>query len=229
FAVQGFGRVGSEFARLMEAAGARLVAASTRAGAAWNPRGLAVAELLARRARRGDEFIRELPGGAPLDPQALLELEVDVLVPAAGCGVLHAGNRGRVRAAVVACAANAPMDADTERALTARGVIVVPDFVANCGGILGTTVEPYLDGRRISRLLDQEYRPRVEQLLEAAAAAGATLTELAAAQAEARLAAFEVRGRSGAFRAGRRLLRALPRVLRAPLAYPYCARSLFRS
>jgi glutamate dehydrogenase (NAD(P)+) len=74
-------------------------------------------------------------GGAPLDRDALLELKVDILVPAALENALHSGNAGRVQARFVAEGANGPTTPDADDALAGRGVTVIPDILCNAGGV----------------------------------------------------------------------------------------------
>ncbi|SNC73512.1 glutamate dehydrogenase (NADP) [Kytococcus aerolatus] len=133
--IQGFGAVGHATARRLDELGYRVVAVSTAAGAVHAPDGLDVAELLALREEHGDALV-DHASGTRLEAGQELMLETGVLVPAAQQGVLHAGNADDVRARLVVEGANLPTDEAARQQLAARGVTVVPDFIANAGGII---------------------------------------------------------------------------------------------
>lgn len=133
-AIEGFGKVGAGAARAFERAGARVVGVSTVDGLATNPDGLAVEQLIALRNRYGDRFIDH--AGAPARArQELFELHCDVLVPGARPDSITPEIAHHVRCAVVVPAANAPYAAGAIEVLHGRGIIGVPDFLANAGGI----------------------------------------------------------------------------------------------
>ncbi len=133
FAVQGFGNAGAATARILHQAGWRLVAASDSQGAVHADGGIDPADLLAFKARYGSAA--GYPGAAALPPDEWLALDVDVLVPAALEGAIDEGAAARVRAAVIVEAANGPVTPDADELLFARGVDVVPDVLANAGGV----------------------------------------------------------------------------------------------
>ena len=132
-AVQGFGNVGSWAAHFLAEAGARVVAVSDESGAAYDDDGLDIEGL-----RREMRATRRLPQGAGkerLSNEELLTLDVDVLVPAAIGGVLHERNAAEVRARLVVEGANHPTTPGADEILRDRGVVVVPDILANAGGV----------------------------------------------------------------------------------------------
>ena len=134
-AVQGFGNVGSVAAKLLSAAGAKVVAISDATGGIYNEDGFGdIDALLAMRHEQG--FIPEGARGSRITNQELLELPVDILVPAALEGQIHAGNAERIRAPMIIEAANGPTTAEADRILTARGTYIVPDILANAGGVV---------------------------------------------------------------------------------------------
>jgi glutamate dehydrogenase (NAD(P)+) len=133
-AVQGFGKVGRDAARFLEQAGLRVLAISDQYGAVYADRGLDVEALAAHVDATGS--VVGFAGADPLDSAALLELEVDLLVPAAVEGVLHEENAPRVRAAVIVEGANGPTSPAADRILAEKGVLVVPDILANAGGVI---------------------------------------------------------------------------------------------
>ncbi|PFG42876.1 glutamate dehydrogenase (NAD(P)+) [Isoptericola jiangsuensis] len=133
-AVQGFGKVGRGAARFLADAGVRVVAASDQYGAVTRAGGLDVAALEAHVDAAGT--VVGFDGGDELDAPALLELDVDLLVPAAVEGVLTAENAPRVRARVVVEGANGPTTPEADAILADAGALVVPDILANAGGVV---------------------------------------------------------------------------------------------
>jgi glutamate dehydrogenase (NAD(P)+) len=132
-AVQGFGKVGGVAAELRAAAGARVVAISDRTGALYNANGIDVAAAAQWVATHG--VLEGFRGGDVLDAAELLGLEVDVLVPAALENVLTSATAGRVRARIVCEGANGPTTAAADGVLEGNGVFVIPDILANAGGV----------------------------------------------------------------------------------------------
>jgi glutamate dehydrogenase (NAD(P)+) len=190
-AIEGFGSVGASLATLLAEAGARVVAVSTTAGSVYAPDGLDVARLVALAASAGSQVVgayAEQHGGAErLERAALLRLPVDVLCPCARHGSVHAGNVADVQARVIAPGANNPVTPDAERTLDARGVAYVPDFVANCGGVLGGTMEfAAVPEREIATFVDDHFAARVAWLLGEAARSGESVRVVAERVALAR-------------------------------------------
>ena len=131
-AVQGFGSMGGATARYLARAGVRVVGIADRHGLVANAAGLDVERLLVARDGHGAIDRAALAAGDEERPGAAwLELDAEVLVPAAMSYVIGAEEAERVRAPVVAEAANVPTSQEAERRLAERGVVVVPDFVAN--------------------------------------------------------------------------------------------------
>jgi glutamate dehydrogenase (NAD(P)+) len=133
-AIEGFGKVGAGAARAFQRAGARVVGVSTVSGLLADPDGLAVEELIALRDRYGDRFVDHADTPAR-DREELFELDCDVLVPGARPDSITPDIARHVRCTVIAPAANAPYDAGATQVLQGRGIIGVPDFVANAGGV----------------------------------------------------------------------------------------------
>ena len=138
-AIQGFGAVGQHAARFLVARGACLVAASDSQGGCYDPAGIDVQALT--EFKRGGRSVGEYPAAESVDSDMLLDIECDIWIPAARPDVLRADNAGRLRAAVVAEGANIPATPDAERLLAERGVLVLPDFVANAGGVICAAME----------------------------------------------------------------------------------------
>jgi glutamate dehydrogenase (NAD(P)+) len=132
-AVQGFGNVGSWAAHFFQGAGARVVAVSDVEGGIHDAAGLDVGALREEVARNGT--VVGYRSGERVSNEELLALDVDVLVPAALGGVIHAGNAAEVRARLVVEGANHPLTPEADEMLGQRGVVVVPDIYANAGGV----------------------------------------------------------------------------------------------
>ena len=133
-AVEGFGKVGAGTARACARAGARVVGVSTIDGLLADPDGLDVEELIALRERHGDRFVEHGPRSV-LPREALFELDCDVLVPGARPDSITPSVAERVRCAVVAPGANIPYGLGAVEILHRRGILAIPDFVANSGGV----------------------------------------------------------------------------------------------
>ncbi len=132
-AVQGFGNVGSWVARLAAAQGYRIVAVSDVQGGIHHPAGLPIPDVLEYVGETGT--VVGYPGAEPISNADLLLLDVNVLVPAALGHVITAANADRIRAHLVVEAANAPVTPVADRILLANGIAVVPDILANAGGV----------------------------------------------------------------------------------------------
>jgi glutamate dehydrogenase (NAD(P)+) len=137
--VQGFGSVGRHAARFLAAKGAVLVAASDSAGAIVDPDGIDVAALIAIKDQGGQ--VRDYPDGRKMARDAVIDVECEIWIPAARPDVIDADNVERLRTRLVLEGANIPLTAEAEARLHARGVLAVPDFIANAGGVICAAVE----------------------------------------------------------------------------------------
>ena len=133
-AIEGFGKVGAGTARACARAGACVVAISTVHGLLVDPVGLDVDELLELRGRFGDRLV-ERAGREPKPREELFELEADVLVPGARPDAITPAVAERSRVAVVSPGANIPYAPGAVEALHARGILAIPDFISNSGGV----------------------------------------------------------------------------------------------
>jgi glutamate dehydrogenase (NAD(P)+) len=132
--VQGFGNVGSVAARLLHDLGCRVIAVSDVDGGIHNPAGIDIRALRLFAQEHGT--IAGFPGTTPVTNAELLELPCDVLVPAAIEGQITAANAGRLRCKMVAEGANGPTTPGADDILAERGITVVPDILANSGGVI---------------------------------------------------------------------------------------------
>jgi glutamate dehydrogenase/leucine dehydrogenase len=138
-AVQGFGAVGKHAARFLAEHGCVLVAASDSKGTLVDPSGLDINALVALKAT--GQSLREHDKGSKLAADAIIDVDCDIWIPAARPDVLRADNVTRLRAKLVPQGANIPCTAEAEEALHERGVLVVPDFIANAGGVICASIE----------------------------------------------------------------------------------------
>jgi glutamate dehydrogenase (NAD(P)+) len=133
-AIQGYGKVGRSTARLLSQAGLKVVGVSDSKGGVYNPKGLDLDALGEHRLARGG--VGGFKGADDVTNPELLELPVTVLVPAAVENQITAGNAARVQARLITEGANVPTTPDADRILHDRGVFVVPDILANSGGVI---------------------------------------------------------------------------------------------
>ena len=138
--IQGFGAVGAATAKRMAELGATVVAVSTSQGGIHNPDGLDVAELLALRALHGDGLVHYYGAAKPLAGGEELSVRADVLVPAALQDVIDDKLAATIPARIVVEGANLPSSATAQQILFERGVTVVPDFIANAGGVVAAAI-----------------------------------------------------------------------------------------
>lgn len=164
-AIEGFGKIGAATAGAVVARGGRVVALSTVHGCVRLPEGLDVDRLLALRERHGDRLVGHL-GREVVEPAALYETEADVLVPGARTGALDGERAGRVRARVVAPAANVPYTEAGLRTLTDRGIVALPDFACSAGATLAIHIGPGATAAEVTRGVER----RVQGLIRAAMA-----------------------------------------------------------
>jgi glutamate dehydrogenase (NAD(P)+) len=134
FAIEGFGKVGAGTARACARAGGRVVAVSTVEGAVVDPDGIEVDRLIALRDGHGDALVREA-GLEPQPRETLFSVECDVLVPGARPDVIRPDNIDSLRARAIVPTANIPYASGAVEALHERGILALPDFVTNAGGV----------------------------------------------------------------------------------------------
>ncbi len=132
-AIQGFGNAGGIAAEILEKAGARVVAVSDRQGSVYNERGLDIAAVKQHKKAQGT--VVGFAGAQRLGPRDVLTVDCDVLIPAATEGQITGANAGQVTAQIVVEAANGPTTPEADRILFEKGVQVIPDILANAGGV----------------------------------------------------------------------------------------------
>ena len=137
--VQGFGNVGSWAARLMYEDGCRVIAVSGSRGGVYNPTGLDIPRLLQYNGEH--RTVVGFPGGDSISNEELLELECDVLVPAALDRVITARNAPEVKTKLVLEGANHPLTPEADDIFKDRGIVVLPDILVNAGGVIASYFE----------------------------------------------------------------------------------------
>lgn len=184
-AIEGCGKVGAGTARACVQGGARVVGVSTVEGCIADPDGFDVEALLELRSRHGDGLVRH--AAVPLRPREdLFALDCDVVVPGARPDSVTPRVVERLRCAVVSPGANAPYAAGSIEALHARGIVAVPDFVANSGGVhLYESLQPDDDAPAALARIEAIVAETTVRLLDAARAGG--ITPMAAALEDGRL------------------------------------------
>ncbi len=148
-AIQGFGNVGSHTARIMQESGARVIAVSDVNGGIHNSSGLDIPELLTRYKTRG-QTLRDTKLGDWLSNDELLQLNCTVLVPAALSEVITERNAAKLRCRILAEGANGPTTLDADRILQDQGTFIIPDILANSGGVIVSYFEWVQDVQRFS-------------------------------------------------------------------------------
>jgi glutamate dehydrogenase (NAD(P)+) len=135
-AIQGFGNVGSVTAKSLAMAGCRIVAISDVSGGCASAQGIDVASAIEHARRSPSRTLEGLPGVARISNTELLAMDVDVLIPAALEGKITRENAHEIRAPIIVEGANGPVTAEADRILADRGVLIVPDILANAGGVV---------------------------------------------------------------------------------------------
>lgn len=138
-AIEGFGNVGSFVAKHMEEAGARIVAVSDSRGCAYSKEGMSFKKISDAKAKTGT--VTNYAGAQKMAGEKLFGLPVDMIIPAAMPDVINKGNVANIKAKVIVEGANIPTTPDLEEVLHKRGVLVVPDFLANAGGVISSYAE----------------------------------------------------------------------------------------
>lgn len=165
-AVQGFGNVGSVAAQLLSEHGCKIIGISDVSGAFYNANGIDIGKALEWVGKK--KLLKGFPGGEEIKQEELLELECDVLVPAAKEEQITSENAPRIKAKIICEGANGPTDASADPILQEKGVMVIPDILANAGGVTVSYFEWVQDrigyfwtldrvNRRLERMMRQSF------------------------------------------------------------------------
>lgn len=177
-AVQGFGSVGKHAARFLSEKGAILVAAADSKATVADPAGLDIEALTAL--KEAGKSLADHKDGEALERDAVVGVDCDIWIPAARPDVIRADNVDQLKAKLVVEGANIPVTAEAEATLQARGVLVIPDFIANAGGVICGAVE-YAGGgqRQAFDTIEEKVRDNTRAVLEASREKNVTPREAA--------------------------------------------------
>jgi len=139
FAVQGFGAVGKHVSKFLMQNGAIAVAVSDSTGTIYNPNGLIIEKLI--ELKEEGKNVTDYPDGEKRDRDAIIDIECDIWIPAARPDVIHEDNVQRINTKMVVEGANIPITHAAEKILHEKGILCVPDFIANAGGVICAAME----------------------------------------------------------------------------------------
>ena len=166
-AIEGFGSVGASAARMFWERGIRVAAISTSQGAIYDEAGLDVSELVRLRDRAGSQVVNLFDRGEKIDKSQLAELDIDIFSPCAQSYSITADNASRITAKIISPGANVPITSDAEPILFQRRILVIPDFVANCGGVLGVSMKQTgLKEDYVRQFIEEKIGEQVTEVIE---------------------------------------------------------------
>ncbi len=184
--IQGFGAVGKHAARFLTAKGAVLVGAADSQGTIHNPTGLDVQALACL--KDAGKSVLDYADAQQLDRDAVIDIDCDIWIPAARPDVIHEDNVDRLKARLVLEGANIPITHGAEKILHERGVLCVPDFIANAGGVICAAMEyAHASQSAAFQSIEEKLRNNTRQVLEAVKSKGILPREAAVALATARV------------------------------------------
>jgi glutamate dehydrogenase (NAD(P)+) len=184
FALEGFGKVGAHFAHLMAQAGAKLVALTTSQGGIMASEGLDISQLLTLKEKFGGKLVHHYPKAQAITQEALFTQPVDLIVPGAHPEVIHSGNAPEIKAHLIVPISNAPVTLEAENILNSRGITVIPDFMANCGGVLAVDMRGAgFEGEDVTYMVEQFFSQIILRVLQHAQQTGQPVAEVARAVA----------------------------------------------
>ena len=169
--IQGFGAVGKNTARFLTKKGAVLVAVADSRGAVHDPQGLDLDALI--ELKQAGKSVSDYAGSKAIDRDAVIDVECDIWIPAARPDVIHADNVHRLNTRLVIEGANIPITHDAEKILQDRGILCVPDFIANAGGVICAAME-YQGANQAAAFaaIEEKLRRNTEMVLAASKSQG---------------------------------------------------------
>ncbi len=184
--VQGFGSVGKHAARFLGEQGTVLVAACDSHGTIYNSRGIDLVRLIAL--KDAGKNVRDYPEGEKLSVDAVIDIDCEIWIPAARPDVIRKENVDRLKTKLVPQGANIPFTPEAERILHEKGILVLPDFIANAGGVICASVE-YHGGTQAQALqtIEEKIRANTEEVLANAKKSGSLPRQAAVKLAETRV------------------------------------------
>jgi glutamate dehydrogenase len=161
-AVQGYGNVGYNAARLLHEIGFKIIAVSDSKGGIYSSKGLDPVKVLEHKDKTGS--VLDYPGSTPITNQQILELECDILIPAALENQITMTNAASVKAKIVAEGANGPTTPEADEILFKKGISVIPDILANSGGVIVSYFEQ-VQNQMNYYWTEQEVRAKLENMI----------------------------------------------------------------
>jgi len=195
-AIEGFGKVGSSVAKVFSQKGTKVVAISTVKGAIYNPDGLDVDRLILLKDEAGEDVINAYREAKKIEKSELLTLDVDILSPCAGQHSINLGNVEDIKAKIVSPGANIPVTREAAQVLYRKGKLYLPDFITNCGGILGGNMElAGLSEKFIENFIIQELGRKMSEILEVSQKKNLSPVEIAEMEIEEKFSRIKAKDR----------------------------------
>jgi len=195
-AIEGFGKVGSSVAKVFSQKGTKVVAISTVKGAIYNPDGLDVDELIRIKDEVGEDVINVYEKAKTIEKSELLTLDVDILSPCARHHSISLENVEKIEAKIISAGANIPVTREAAEVLWRKGKLYLPDFITNCGGILGSNMElAGLSEKFIENFIIQELGRKISEILEVSQKKNLSPVEIAEMEIEKKFSRIKARSK----------------------------------
>jgi len=195
-AIEGFGKIGSSVAKVFSQKGTKVVAISTIKGAIYDPDGLDVDKLIQTKDEVGEDVVNVYKKVKKIEKSELLTLDVDILSPCARHYSINLKNAEKIRAKIICAGANIPVTRDAEKILYGKGKLYLPDFVTNCGGILGSNMEiAGLSGQFIKNFIIKEIGNKISEIIEASRKKNMSPVEIAEMEAAKKSARIKTKSK----------------------------------
>jgi glutamate dehydrogenase (NAD(P)+) len=162
--IQGFGSVGKHAARFLAERGAKIIAANDSRGTTFNPKGLDIAALF--KLKEAGKSVADYPEGQRLERDEIVDIECDIWIPAARPDVINENNVHRLKTRLIVEGANIPITHGAEKMLFEKGVLCIPDFIANAGGVICAAMEYHgATAASASETIEEKISHNTEKLL----------------------------------------------------------------
>jgi len=195
-AIEGLGKVGSSVAKIFSQKGTKIVAISTIKGAIYNPNGLDVDKLMQIKNEVGEDVVNIYKQAMKIEKSKLLTLDVDILSPCARPHSINLKNVEKIKAKIICAGANIPVTPEAEQVLWRKGKLYLPDFVTNCGGILGNNMENAgLSSQLVENFIIQEIGNKISETIEVSRKKNMSPVELAEMEAEKKFTRIKTRSK----------------------------------
>lgn len=183
--IQGLGKVGMNILRLAFDSGLKLVTVSTRKGALHASNGFDVKKIFDLVKKNGDNFVNQYSDAQKISLEEFFEKDMDIMVPCAGIYPIHEGNMKKIKAKVIVPGCNVPANNEVERWLFNNGIIYLPGFVCNAGGVLGFVLKANSIAKEDrSDFLSRGIQSRVKSLMAQAEKKGKSQADVARSMAQ---------------------------------------------